>query len=186
MKDILTFENLKNQIVFSTESKEEESFHQKDLIQLFPFGLSMTTDAMRPFLLLKDETQEHTLPVAVSPIEAGVAISQSNKAMLQGSPHRFTGELMLSLGLEIKQCVFVEIKGSHQYVRLYLSGHPKMNSMKLRADEAMSLCLHLGTSIFATKGFIARSRVMMTEAEQSAQNMSLMAAVHDKRGLYLN
>jgi Uncharacterized conserved protein len=185
MKDVIELQNLKNQIVFSKDSKEE-SFHQKDLIQLFPFGLSVSTDAMRPFLLLKDESQEHTLPVALSPIEAGVALSQSNRAILQGSPHRFTSELIESLGIEIKQCVFVEIKGSHQYVRLYLNGHPKMTSMKLRADEAMSLCLHLGTPLFATKTFISRSRTMATEVEQSMQNMSLMNAIHDKKGLYLN
>ena len=185
MKDVIELHNLKNQIVFSKDSKEE-SFHQKDLIQLFPYGLSVTTDAMRPFLLLKDESQEYTLPVALSPIEAGVALSQSNRAILQGSPHRFTGELMQSLGIEIKQCVFVEIKGSHQYVRLYMSGHATMNSMKLRADEAMSLCLHLGTPIFATKTFISKSRIMATEVEQSMQNMALMNDVHNKKGLYLN
>jgi hypothetical protein len=48
-----------------------------------------------------------------------------------------------------------------------LSGHPKTNSIKLRADEAMSLCLHLGTPIFATKNFIGRSRVMNAEVQSN-------------------
>ncbi|MNK08023.1 hypothetical protein D3C87_259460 [compost metagenome] len=185
MKDTLNFDNLKAQIVFATESQEEETFHQNDLVQLFPYGLSVTTDPMRPFLLLKDEAHQYTLPVAVTPIEAGVSLAQSNKTILQASPHRFTAELLTSLGIEVKQCVFVEIKGSHQYVRLYLSGHAKLNSLKLRADEAMSLCLYLGTPLYATKNIIGRSRVMNAAMEEAAQNMQSFG-LYEKNGQYLN
>ena len=62
MKDIIP---LSGQIVFS-QGLEEETFHQKDLVQLFPYGLSVTTDVNRPFLLLKDETHEWTLPVGIT------------------------------------------------------------------------------------------------------------------------
>lgn len=171
MKDLLDFANLKAQILFSNESQEEETFHQKDLIQLFPYGLSMTTEVSRPFLLLKDEGHQYTLPVAVSPIEAGVALSQTNNATLQSSPHRFTALLLTSLGIEVKQAVFVEIKGSHQYVRLYLSGHPGTNSIKVRADEAMSLCLYLKIPMFATASYIGRSRIMSAEIEGAMPKM---------------
>ncbi|MGZ3769060.1 MAG: bifunctional nuclease family protein [Bdellovibrio sp.] len=185
MKDIFDFNNFKSKIIFAQESKEEEVFHQKDLVQLFPYGLSVTTDAARPFLLLKDEAHQYTLPVAVTPIEAGVALSQSNKEILQSSPHKFTSVLMQSLGIEIKQAVFVEIKGSHQYVRIYISGYPQLNSVKLRADEAMSLCLYLGVSLFATKSFIGRSQVMSTEIQSGAQKLQGFGLLEKGPG-YLN
>ncbi len=85
----------------------------------------------RPFLLLKDQAHQYTLPVAVSPIDAGVALSQSDKTVLSSSPHKFTALLMQSLGIEIKQAVFVEIKGSHQYLRLCISGHSETNSAEV-------------------------------------------------------
>lgn len=185
MKDILNFSNSKTQIVFASQSTDEETFHQDDLVRLYPYGLSITTDPMRPFLLLKDEGHQMTLPVAVSPIEAGVAMAQSSKEALQASPHRFTLELLQSMDIEIKQAVFVEVKNSSQYVRLYLSGHPKMNSIKLRADEAMSLCLYLETPLYATKSIIGKSRIMSTEIESSAQRMSGLG-LHEKNGRYLN
>ncbi|AFY01734.1 DUF151 domain-containing protein [Bdellovibrio bacteriovorus] len=185
MKDIQSFNSLKTQIVFSNESREEESFHQKELVQLFPYGLSVTTDATRPFLLFKDEAHQYTLPVAVSAIDAGVAMSQSNKMILESSPHKFTALMLESLGIEIKQAVFVEIKGAHQYLRLYISGHPQTNSLKLRADEAMSLCLYLGVPLFATKSFIGRSRVMNAEVEGGAQNIQNFGLM-DKGSGYLN
>ncbi|WP_413561495.1 bifunctional nuclease family protein [Bdellovibrio sp. HCB209] len=174
-QDILDLKNLKAQIIFAEESEDEETFHQEDLVRLFPYGLSVTGDVSRPFLLLKDEAHVHTLPVAVSPIEAGVTLSQSNKSIAESTPHKFTQLLMESLGIEIRQAVFVEIKGASQYVRLYLSGHPKTNSIKVRADEAMSLCLHLDTPIYATKNYIGRSKVMNAAVESNShvlQNMS--------------
>lgn len=185
MKDSLDLNNFKSQIIFAQQSQEEETFHQEDLVQLFPYGLSVTTDVARPFLLLKDEAHQYTLPVAVSPIDAGVALSQSNKSILHSSPHKFTAMLMESMGIEIKQAVFVEIKGSHQYLRLYISGHAKTNSMKLRADEAMSLCLYLGVPLFATKNFIGRSRVMSAEVESGAQKLQNFGLM-DKGSGYLN
>ncbi|MEN0057247.1 MAG: hypothetical protein AAGB31_00305 [Bdellovibrio sp.] len=185
MKDILDLNNLRTQIVFSQESQEEEVFHQNDLVQLFPYGLSVTTDASRPFLLLKDEAHHYTLPVAVSPIDAGVALSQSNKSTPESSPHKFTALLLQSLDIVIKQAVFVEIKGSSQYLRLYISGHSALNSLKLRAEEAMSLCLYLQVPLFATKKFIGRSRVMSTALEGGAQKLQNLSFL-DKGSGYLN
>ena len=185
MKELLDLNHIKAQIIFAQQTQEEEVFHQNDLVRLFPFGLSVTTDASRPFLLLKDEAHQHTLPVAVSPIDAGVALSQSNRTTLESTPHKFTALLMQSLGVEIKQAVFVEIKGSHQYLRLYLSGHQNLNSIKLRADEAMSLCLYLGVPLFATRNFIGRSRVLSAEVEGAGQKFSNLGLGERGTG-YLN
>lgn len=49
MKDIIP---LPGPFVFA-QAVEEEVFHQQDLVQLFPYGLSVTTDVNRPFLLLR-------------------------------------------------------------------------------------------------------------------------------------
>ena len=185
MKELLDFNNLKAQIVFAQETQEEETFHQKDLVQLFPYGLSVSTDASRPFLLLKDEAHQYTLPVAVSPIDAGVALAQSNKAILESSPHKFTAMLLQSLGVEIKQAVFVEIKGSHQFLRLYISGNPVVSSLKIRSDEAMSLCLYLGVPLYATRNFIGRSRVMSAAIEAGAQKIQNLGLFEKGPG-YLN
>ncbi len=60
-----------------------------------------------------------------------------------------------------------------------------MNSVKLRADEAMSLCLFLDVPLFATKNFIGKSRVMNTEVESSAQKINNLG-LFDKGSGYLN
>lgn len=163
---------LKPKFFFASAPEGEEVFHQKDLVQLFPFGISISDDLNRPFLLLKDESHEHTLPVAIAPIEAGVTLSQNNKAKAPVTPHRFTEQLLQSLEIKVLQCVFVEIKGNNQYVRLYMSGHPYTNSIKLKAEEAMSLCLQLDIPIFASKKFISNSKILGSEFEGIKQGLN--------------
>lgn len=154
----------KTEFIFHSQILEDESQNQ-DLIKLVPFGVSVATDLSRPILILKDEKGELSLPVAINPLEAGVAISQSQKSEAPVSPHRFTVQLMESLKLTLEKCVFAEIKGHHQYVRLHVLGHPHEASFKVRADEAMSLCLYQGIPLFATRDFINKSKVMSAELE---------------------
>ena len=164
-------EMLGGEIFFQQSGDVEEVFHQDELVQLHPFGVSLSTDVHRPFLLLKDAKKELTLPVAINPLEAGVTLTQNNKSVAPTTPYKFVQELMKSLAIEIKQCVFVQIKGPVQYVRLYLSGHPKVSSIKLRADEAMSLCLHFNVPIFASRVFINKSKLMNAQIEGLTEGM---------------
>ncbi|MCX7978716.1 MAG: bifunctional nuclease family protein [Bdellovibrionaceae bacterium] len=171
---------------FVAGSDEEEVFHQDDLLQLQPFGLSFNVDGSRPFLLLRDASGQHTLPVPVHPIEAGLTMGQANRNIVPSSPHSVLRQLLASLGMTIRQCVFVQIKGLHQYVRLYLSGHPGTNSIKVRADEAMSICLQFGVPIFATKAFILRSRQMSADIDGLMQLQRTRPIVKNRMQDYYN
>ena len=167
------------------EDHDEEAFHQDDLLQLFPAGLSINNDIQRPFLLLKDQSQQYTLPVAINPLEAGLTLTQTPEAGLAVAPHKFCQLLMKSLEIVPRQCVFVQIKGAHQYVRMYLQGHPATNSIKLRADEAMSLCLHAGVPIYATKEFIRRSRILTSEMENVGSGLKAVPEARLRSHHYL-
>ena len=149
--------NFSNEIEF-VHSHKEKIFHSKDLIQLFPLGLSFAQDLKKPFLLLRDEKNELTLSVALTPLEAGIFLAQ-NQNPLRG-PHSFLDGLIKSLGIELRQCVFVEMKGQLQLVRIYFSGHPALNALELRADEAISLCVQFKVPIYATREFITKSSLM--------------------------
>ena len=173
--------NLSADILFSKPQDERVDFDEKDLIELFPFGLSLSNDSTRPFMILKDKSQEMVLPVPLNQVEAGLTLSQSNQTELPIHAHKFSESLLKSLEIKIERCVFVEIKGIHQHVRLYMAGHPQYHSMKFKADEVMSLCLHLKVPIYATKNFINRSKVMSAEIiglAQGAQNNPMILVKH--------
>lgn len=63
--------------------------------------------------------------------------SQSNKSALPTTPHRFTEVLMKSLILKLNSVCLCKSRGRLEYVRLYLSGHPKTNSLDC---ELMKWC----------------------------------------------
>ncbi len=166
----------KMMISFAEVSEAEEVFHERDLVELKPMGLSLAHDLQRPFLLFRDLEDKQTLPVSISPLEAGIFLAHSQAQALHkgATPHRFLIELMSMFDVQIKRCVFVEIKPDAQYVRLYFVGHPLISSLKLRADEAMSVCFQFEVPIFATKKFIQKSLVLKSQAlkpEEMAKNL---------------
>lgn len=181
-------ENIKPQlkfsadILFSKPQDENINFDEKDLVELFPYGLSLSNDASRPFMILKDKSGDMTLPVPINQLEAGVTLTQSAHSLEPITTHKFSEKLLESLDIKLERCVFVEIKGIHQYVRIYMKGHSQYQSLKFRADEVMSLCIHLKVSIFATKNFINRSKQMSAEivglAQNAAQNPLGLAKTH--------
>jgi hypothetical protein len=159
---------------FQSDFPESSKIRARDLIRLIPFGLSLAPDMNRPLLLLKSETSDHTLPVALNPLEAGVALTQFNKSTVPVTPHKVSEVLLQSLDIKIEKCVFVEIKGHFQYVRLFLKGHPHMKSLKFRADEAMSLCLHLNVEFYATHEFMNASRALNIQVEAISKDMKMV------------
>lgn len=172
-------------IVFQSEHFEEHKISEKDLIRLHPYGLSLNQDPSRPILLLRDDLSQHTLPVFLTPIEAGVTMQQSSLQSLPTTPHKVTELLLESLNIKIEKCVFVAIKDHHQYVRIYFENHPSQGSIKVKAEEAMSLCLHMNAPIYATKKFMNKSRVMSAEIEGLSQGLKLNPAVMMKTHEYL-
>lgn len=176
---------LTQNLLFSSSHDEEVVFHQDDLVRLFPYGLSLAAESERPFLLLKDESNQLTLPVALNPLEAGVAMTQSSPGQSLSTPHRFTMMLMESLQINPRQCVFVQIKGAHQFVRIYFQGHPQTNSIKLRADEAMSLSMQLNLPIYATRDFVQKSRLMTAEIEDLGRGLKGAPQVRQRNHSYI-
>ena len=156
---------------FSKPQDERVDFDEKDLIELKPYGLSISNETTRPFLILKDDSGLYTLPVGISQIEAGVALTQSSLSQSPMTPHKFSEMLLDSLDIKIERCIFVEIKGLHQYVRVYMTGHPKYQSLKLKADQAMSLCIHLKVPLYATKDFIQKSKMMTAEVSEVSKSL---------------
>ncbi len=172
-------------IVFQSQHFEEHKISDENLIRLFPYGFSLNQDPTRPMLLLKDESEKHSLPVFLTPIEAAVSLQQSNQNSVPTTPHKVTQILLESLQIRIEKAVFVAIKDHHQYMRLFLEGHPTQGSIKVKAQEAMSLCLSLDVPIYATTKFMNKSRVMSAELDGLSEGLQLNPAVLMKTHEYL-
>ncbi len=155
------------------DKSEEEVFHQDDLIPLFPFGVSVAPDLSDTFFFLKNKTQNLTLPVLVNPIEASLILAQLNVSveLQMVQPHSVLTTMLKTLGVGLLQCVFVQTKGNKQLVRLYFNGHRASNSIKVYADQAMSLCIAMRVPVYATLNFINQSKVVQVQVEGLTKNM---------------
>lgn len=155
------------------DTSEEEMFHQDDLILLLPYGISVAADLKNTFFFLKDKSLSKTLPVLVNPVEASLILAQLNTApdVQLAQPNRVLAALLQTLGVALLQCVFVQTKGNRQLVRLYFSGHPTTSSIKIYADQAMSVCMSLRVPIYATSSFINQSKVVQVQMEGLTKNL---------------
>ena len=171
---------MKTDILFLKKQEDAFNFQDKDLIELKAYGLSLNNSPTRPFLILKDESGDHSLAVGISQVDAAVTLAQNNTQSLLSSPHSFLKKMLDSFNVQVEKCVFMEINGAHQFVRLFLIGHPSYHSIKIRADEAMSLCLYLKTPFFATKEFIHRSKEALSAFKETPANEWLDPVISKK------
>jgi bifunctional DNase/RNase len=138
-------------------------------IELEAFGLTNGMDQMRPVMLFKEKGGESVLPVWLSPLDAGIALSQHQPGTFMLSPHEMTLTVLKELGVKVQECHFTELKGHQQYVELRFSGSRKLKSMKARADHAISFCLQAHAKFFCTREYLEQCRQLNAEVSNGAR-----------------
>lgn len=174
------------QFLFDQPMKEGELLKDDELIEVTAYGLSVGQEMGQPLLILKSIKHDLTLPIPINPLEAGITLAQSNRSIAPVSPHKATAALLKAMAIKIEKCVFVEIKNSSQYVKLFLIGHPQLRTLKVKVEEVLSLCLHLEVPIFATREFIARSRVLVAEIDDQRRSLLIPHEGMEKNQSYIN
>lgn len=167
-------------------AKSEEK-RRKRKVELFPYGITYGPDELRPVMLFKDKDQKRVLPVWLNPLDAGIAV-QENALHLENikSPYHITWKILEPLGIFLKKCVFVEIKGHHQFVELYFDGHSQLKKIRCRADESVSFCLSAKCQFFCDEDFFEKCQVLDVEMSQMTQKVLENPGVLNKAHPYLN
>ncbi len=140
-------------------------------VEIVPVTVTAGLDPSRPVMVFREKEGSETLPVWLSPLDAGIAITQDHVKADATSPHDLASKVFQSLKITLKKCYFIEMKGHHQFVRLEFQGHPEIRHVTTRADQAISFCLHESSQFFVTKEYMARAR------EQDAQLSGFMVAL---------
>ena len=167
---------------------ETQVFENEDLHPLEPLGISIGPDSLRPILLLKSTLNSQILPVGLSPLEAGITLGQSTQTQSPIHTHRVLQDLLGTLGWSMERAVFCEIKGPHQKVKIYFSnkkGSAESLELVFRADEAMSVCLHLSVPLFAPMAFIRASRELTSDLTDLALGLSGKPGMLTRKHIYM-
>lgn len=163
-----------------------ESYSDNDLVQVFAFGLSVGQELSQPIMIFKSNQGDITLPVLINSLEAGVTLAQSNKGIAPLSPHKATQQIFTSLGVKIEKCVFVEVKTNAQYVKIFFTENGNAKSIKVKASDAISLCLHLEVPIYTTKEVVIKSRVLVAEVDELKRQLSVKNTTFKSNQHYIN
>ena len=154
--------------------------------EVFPYGVTFSADQVRPVMIFKDKREKKVLPVWLSPLDAGIAISQQDIMAPPSSPHNLTLKVLSQLGVELDACYFGEMRGRHQYVELEFSGSKKLKSLWHRIDEALSFCLNANSKFFVSDEFLEASRVVQAEQVTELSRKNLIPGGWQKRPPYMN
>jgi hypothetical protein len=157
-----------------------------DLIELEPFGVTAGIDKSRPVMLFREKNAEAVLPVWLSAVDAGIALTQHNAQAFAMSPHDLPLQALDILGVRPVTCVFSELRGHQQYVELHFSGSRKLKMLKSRADHAISFCLQAKVKFYCTRGYLVRCREIEVEMGQTKMALNNKSVPRRNRHLYLN
>lgn len=163
----------------------EATLKPADEIELEAFGLTTGMDNARPVMLFREKGGEATLPVWLSPLDAGIALTQHQPQTFMLSPHDVTLNLIAKLGIKLEACHFREVKGNQQYVELIFSGSRKIKSMRVRADHAISFCLQARVKFYCTRKYLEECRQVNAEIAQAPPQV-MRADMKRTRPYYMN
>ena len=106
------------------------------VIELEPFGLTAGMDKARPVMLFREKGGESVLPVWLSALDAGIAVTQNNSNHFGASPHDVALQVLDRFGVKPTECHFTELRGHQQYVEVRFPRIKKLKPVQARADHA--------------------------------------------------
>lgn len=148
---------------------------KSEWVEMFPFGVAMGANNIRPVMIFKDKNEKRVLPVWLSPMDAGIAVTQSNTpyqnqsaTKVVGSPHEIAWKILGEVGIGLEKCLFKRVTHNQQYVELHFKSEDSDNNIpkkiiEAKADDAISFCMRSGCKFFATVKYIESSRVLEGE-----------------------
>ncbi len=149
-----------------------------DWIEMFPFGVVMGANQMRPVMVFKDKAERRVLPVWLTHIDAGIMLVQGQGSFIQegavvGTPHDVSMKILNELNLRVEKCLFKTMKNKKQWIEIHIQSlTPAENKSKTAqkafvieapAEDAISYCLRAGCRFYATIDYIEKSRVLEGE-----------------------
>lgn len=156
------------------------------MIELEPFGMNAGLDKQRPVMLFREKGGEAVLPVWLSPVDAGIALTQHNVQAFAMSPHDVTLKVLGQLGIQVKSCRFCEVRGHQQYVELTFKGSRKLKPMRFRADHAVSFCLQARVKFYCTREYLETCREVDAALERLQTSLNMKSGSRRNPHPYLN
>ena len=155
-----------------SDKVEAKLVSKGEWIEIFPYGVTIGADESRPVMIFKDKSEKHVLPVWITGQEAQIAMAQVSGRRILNSPHELTFRYLKEKKVKIEKCLFIRIKGHHQYVEVHFKEKRQVIKIEARAEDVMSFCLHSETKFYCTIDHMNNSRKLNMEVDAMRAQMS--------------
>jgi hypothetical protein len=134
----------------SNDRKLRVKYKNAAMVELRVYGLAASLEPNRPVLIFRSECENHTVGVPLSPLEAGITISQNIQRGSGSSPHGLSLKVLQKMGVRPLRCFFKEVRGHFLYMDIEFETVDKKIRVESRADEAVSFCLRGGARFYSS------------------------------------
>lgn len=124
------------------------------------FGLTIDPFTNVPIVILKDDSEQMTLPVWIGVLEASAIASELEKVQFsRPMTHDLVKEILKTTGAAVKKIEIVDLKENVYYANIYmeLDGGKKVQ-LDARPSDAIAIALRAGAPIFVDPAVIEKSK----------------------------
>lgn len=138
------------------------------LIEMSIRGLMVDQVTNMPIVILKDATNERTLPIWVGPVEANaIAIQVENITPQRPMTHDLLARVLSAAGLTLERVLITDLKENTFYAYLELRRGEETVLVDARPSDAIALALRTKTAVFVSDELLDRARALDVSAEQA-------------------
>jgi bifunctional DNase/RNase len=124
-------------------------------VQMQITGLMVDPVTNMPIVILKDETEEHVLPIWVGVFEANaIALQVEEISPPRPLTHDLLNDALATLGAEVRAITVCDLRDNTYYARVDLQLGEREYSVDARPSDALALALRAAAPIFVEESVL--------------------------------
>jgi hypothetical protein len=129
------------------------------LIKMNITALAVDQFANSPVVILKDEEDNHMLPIWIGPLEASaIATELEGIELSRPMTHDLLKNILNEVGAEVQKIVITDLVDNTYYARIYLKIGDKEMDIDARPSDSMALALRTKVPILVDEKVLQESR----------------------------
>jgi bifunctional DNase/RNase len=130
------------------------------LLRMKVYGLTIDPFTNVPIVILKDEEEQHTLPVWIGVLEASAIASELEKVQFsRPMTHDLLKDILKAVDASVKKIEVVDLKENVYYATIYMELKDKQSyTLDARPSDAIAIALRANAPIFVDTSVIEKSK----------------------------
>ncbi len=140
-------------------------------MQMKVTGIALDPFTNTPIVILKDESEDKTLPIWIGFMEASsIAMELEKTPRIRPITHDLVKNLFNTLQVEVTKVEVTELRNDTFYAQIYLKAQDNEYSIDSRPSDAIAIALRTESPIFVHEDVITKSKKI--EIDEDKEKLS--------------